>query len=52
MSVDIELWWTKYNKAQDIDLDDPQTINGVRSLEDIGIIGVGRASEILTKYSI
>ena len=49
---DVELWWLKYNKAQDIDLNDPQTIAGVTSLETAGIISEGRASEILTKYPI
>jgi hypothetical protein len=49
---DVELWWLKYNKAQDIDLDDPQTIEGVQSLEAIGVISVGRAAEILTKYPV
>jgi len=48
----VELWWVKYNKAQDIDLDDPQTIAGVNALESATIIGTGRAAEILTKYPI
>lgn len=51
-SPQIELWWIKYNKAQDIDLNDPQTLQGVRMLETAGIIASGRADEILTKYSI
>lgn len=48
----VELWWIKYNKAQDIDLDDPQTIDGVTSLETVGILSPGRAVEILTKYPV
>ena len=48
----VELWWVKYNKAQDIDLDDPQTIDGVNALESAGIIAPGRAAEILTKYPV
>jgi hypothetical protein len=48
----VELWWIKYNKAQDIDLDDPQTIAGVTSLETAGILSPGRAAEILTKYPV
>ena len=47
---DVELWWLKYNKAQDIDLDDPQTIDGVTMLETATILSPGRAAEILTKY--
>lgn len=49
---DVELWWLKYNKAQDMDLDDPQTIEGVQVLEAIGVIAEGRAAEILTKNTI
>lgn len=48
----IELWWIKYNKAQDIDLNDQQTIDGVTMLETAGIIAAGRAAEILTKQPI
>ena len=49
---DVELWWLKYNKAQDIDLNDPQTINGVQTLELIGVLSPGRTIEILTKYPV
>lgn len=49
---DVELWWLKYNKAQDLDLDDPQTIEGVNMLETATILSPGRAAEILTKYPI
>lgn len=48
----VELWWVKYNKAQDIDLDDPQTIEGVNMLEQVSVLLPGRAAEILTKYPI
>ena len=33
--------------AQDIDLTDARTIGGVQALEDAGLIGEGRATEIL-----
>lgn len=49
---DVELWWIKYNKAQDIDLLDPQTISGVQALEDATILATGRAAEILTIPSV
>ena len=49
---DVELWWLRYNKSQDINLDYPQTIEGIQSLEAIGLIGAGRAAEILTKFPI
>lgn len=48
----VELWWVKYNKAQDIDLDDPQTISGVNYLESSGVIAAGRASIILIKEAV
>lgn len=44
---DVELWWIKYNKATYINLEDPQTIAGIQALEQVGIIGTGRANEIL-----
>jgi len=31
-----------------VDLDDPETVAGVGALEGAGLLGVGRASEILT----
>ena len=46
-NLDVELWWIKYNKATYINLNDPQTIAGVQALEQSGIIGPGRAVEIL-----
>ena len=49
---DVELWWLKYNKAQDLDLNDPQTIEGVNMLETATILAPGRAAEILTKQPI
>lgn len=33
--------------AQDVDLTDPRTIGGVQALEGAGLIGEGRAAEIL-----
>lgn len=33
--------------AQDVDLTDPRTVGGVHALEAAGLIGVGRAAEIL-----
>lgn len=49
---DVELWWLRYNKAQDMNLEDPQTIEGVNMLEQATIIAPGRAAEILTIYPI
>lgn len=46
-NADIELWMLKFNLATYISLEDPQTIAGVKTLEAVGLIGVGRANEIL-----
>lgn len=35
------------NAAENIDLDDPATVGAVNALEHLGIIGSGRAAEIL-----
>lgn len=49
----IEVWLAKFNAATPgadgtaIDLDDPRTVAGVQALEGAGLIGAGRAAEIL-----
>ena len=45
--VQIEVWLEKFKIAQEINLDDPATITGVEALELGGLIGEGRAAEIL-----
>lgn len=50
--ADVEVWWLKYNKARDLDLNNQQTVEGVNMLEAAGLIAPGRAEEILTKYPI
>ena len=45
--VQIEIWLAKFNQAQEINKDDPRIIAGINSLETAGLIGVGRAKEIL-----
>lgn len=47
-NVGIEIWLEKFKLASDINLDDVRTIGGVTALEQAGIIGPGRAQEILT----
>lgn len=47
-NIAIEIWLEKFKLAADINLDDPRTIVGVNALEYVGIIGAGRAQEILT----
>lgn len=53
VSVAVEVWLAKFNAATpdadgtSVDLDDPRTIAGVRALEDAGLLGTGRAAEIL-----
>jgi hypothetical protein len=46
-SIDLELWFKRFEMAQDILLNDPQTISGVNALETAGLIAEGRATEIL-----
>jgi hypothetical protein len=46
-SIELELWFKRFEMAQDILLNDPQTISGVNALETAGLIATGRASEIL-----
>lgn len=43
----IHAWWEKFRLARDINLDDPATQSGVQALEMIGLVGAGRAAEIL-----
>jgi len=46
-SIELELWFKRFEMAQDILLTDPQTIAGVNALETAGLIATGRATEIL-----
>ena len=46
-SVEIEIWLEKFKLATEIDLTDSRTIAGVQALEAAGLIGEGRAAEIL-----
>jgi hypothetical protein len=45
--VAIEIWLEKFKVAEFVDLADPVTIAGVQALEAFGLIGAGRAGEIL-----
>lgn len=48
VNVYVEVWLAKFNAASgDINLDDARTIAGVQALEGVGLIGPGRAAEIL-----
>lgn len=47
-SVQIEVWLEKVKMATDISLTDPRTVSGIFALEQIGMIGPGRAKEVLT----
>lgn len=46
-NVAVEIWLEKFKLSTEINLDDQRTIYGVLALEQFGLIGVGRASEIL-----
>ena len=43
----LKTWWEKFKLARDINLDDPATQGGVQALEIAGLIGEGRATEVL-----
>ncbi len=43
----IEIWMEKFRMASEIDLTDVDVVTGVHGLEAMGIIGVGRAAEVL-----
>lgn len=43
----VEVWLKKFERSTEINLDDPRTVAGVQSLEGAGLIGEGRANEIL-----
>lgn len=53
VSPEIEAWYAKFQMATpemdgtSIDLDDPRTVAGINAFEAVGLIGVGRAAEIL-----
>lgn len=45
--VAIEVWLEKFKVAEFINLDDAATQAGLQTLETVGLIGVGRAMEVL-----
>ena len=45
--VQIEVWLEKFKVSDEIDLSDPRTGAGLHALESAGLIGPGRANEIL-----
>ena len=45
--VQIEIWLEKFKLASEINLDDASTIGGLQAMEASGLIGAGRAAEIL-----
>lgn len=46
-NVAIEIWLKKFELATEINLDDPRVVGGLQALEQYGLIGTGRAAEIL-----
>lgn len=47
-AVSVEIWLEKFKLASEVNLDDPYTIGGLQAMEAGGLIGAGRAAEILT----
>jgi hypothetical protein len=46
-SVQVEVWLDKFKLAEEINLDDPSTIAGVKALEAAKLLATGRSTEIL-----
>ncbi len=46
-NVAVEIWLEKFKLSSEVYLDDPRTVAGVQALEYYGLIGQGRAQEIL-----
>lgn len=46
-STAVRAWWEKFKLAKDVNMTDPATLAGVQALEIAGLIGDGRAAEIL-----
>ena len=47
VSSAVEVWLEKFKLAEFIDLADPRTLAGLQALESNGLIGAGRAMEVL-----
>lgn len=47
ISPAVEVWLEKFKLAEFINLADPRTLAGLQALEACGLIGAGRAMEIL-----
>lgn len=43
----VEIWLEKFRLSEFIDLADPRNVDGLQALESAGILGQGRAAEIL-----
>lgn len=46
-NVYIEIWLDQFKLAEYVDVSDPRTIAGINALESFGLIGAGRAAELL-----
>ena len=47
VSLAVEVWLEKFKLSEFIDLADPRTLAGLQALESNGLIGAGRALEVL-----
>jgi len=45
--IEIEIWLDKFKLAEYIDITSPTTVSGLQSLESNGLIGEGRANQII-----
>jgi len=46
-SAQLRVWMDKFRLAEEISLDDPEIVGGVNTLEQMGLLAMGRAAEVL-----
>ena len=43
----VQIWMEMFRLAEEVNLDDPQIVEGITTFETMGVLGAGRAAEIL-----
>jgi hypothetical protein len=46
-NISIEVWLDKFKLSSEVSLSDSRTIDGIKTLEAVGLLAVGRSAEIL-----
>lgn len=47
-SILLEVWLDKFKLAEEINLDDPEIVQGLYGVEQMGLLAAGRAAEVLS----